>query len=567
MTFTESEKADAELVGHIIIMAITIIGISMIALVGIPAIYSFQDMATVRNAEQTYTMLDSLASKVALGESSVQSIDIDLKGGSVSLIPNSSSQPSYILFEFTNGTSGITTPILVPMGKIMYRLGDRDVAYEGGGVWTKYPSGSVMLSPPEFNFNGVTLTFPIVNVSGNFSAGGKGTASLKIEKKNSIDNTKIIYPTAAYQQQNPLDQNITKIKITIKSEYYDAWEDYFRTTSLLNVDSTPSDKKVVVTLNSPPLVTNFSYGVLASDEIELGNGVETHSYNSSKGNHLISEGNGSIRAGKKIEMEHSSTKINGDAMTGGKIEGKGEITGDVWADEIDDGPGQIVHPRPKKDAVEDISMGNTVGLVQGKINEYKITNNSLFAPCITGSPETILNGGDPSPCTLSSGNYYISSFSLPNQYNLIFNTISGPVNIATDNKIKLGKQVNLTVVGDNPVRIYLSDEFEMGENVKINQNINDTSSLFQVISSSSQDIEFSTQTDFTGFIWAPYADVDEGGNNINIYGAIVAEKFEIDTGADVYFDEALQNLDTELSNGEILTYLYITQNEMVVSMN
>ena len=89
MTFTDSEKADAELVGHIIILSITMVGISMIGLVGIPAIYSFEDMATVRNAEQTYTMLDSLASKVALGDSTTQSIDIDLKGGSVSLIPNS----------------------------------------------------------------------------------------------------------------------------------------------------------------------------------------------------------------------------------------------------------------------------------------------------------------------------------------------------------------------------------------------------------------------------------------------------------------------------------------------
>lgn len=562
MTFTDSEKADAELVGHIIILAITIVGISMIALVGVPAIYTFQDMATVRNAEQTYTMLDSLASKVALGEANVQSIDIDLKGGSVSLIPNSTSQPSYILFELTNISN--TTSISVPMGKIMYRLGDRDVAYEGGGVWTKYPSGSVMLSPPEFNFNGVTLTFPIVNVSGNFSAGGKGTASLKIEKKSSTNNTKIIYPNVTYQ--NPLDQNITKISITIKSEYYDAWADYFRTTSLLKVNSFPSDKKVVVTLSPPPLITNFSYGVLASDEIELGNGVETNSYNSSKGNHLVSTGNGTIRAGKEIEMGNSHTKINGDAMTGGVIAGDGEITGDVWADSIST---QIDHPRPKKDAVTDISMGNTVGLVQGKINDYKITNDSGSAPtCITGSPKTILDGSV-APCIISSGNYYLSSFSLPNSYVLKFDTTSGPVNIAIDNKITLNQQANITVIGNNPVRIYLNKEFEVLNQVEINQNKNDTSSLFQIISSNSQKIELSTQTQFTGFIWAPNAEVvqEHGGNNINIYGAVVAKKFEIGTGVNVYFDDALRNMNSEFSSGEILTYLYITQNEMVVSMN
>ena len=561
MTFTESEKADAELVGHIIILSITIVGISMIALVGIPAIYSLQDMATVRNAEQTYTMLDSLASKVALGESTVQSIDIDLKGGSVSVIPNSSS-PSYILFEFTNATTGTTTGISVPMGKIMYRLGDRDVVYEGGGVWTKYPSGSVMLSPPEFNFNGVTLTFPIVNVSGNFSAGGKGTASLKIEKKNSTNNTKIIYPNAIYQ--NPLDQNLTTINITIKSEYYDAWADYFRTTSLLNVNSFPSDKKVVVTLNSPPLITNFSYGVLASEKVFLGNGVETNSYNSSTGNHTVSTGNGSIRAGKIIEMRHDNTKINGDAKSGNIILGKGTITGDIWANQIDD---EIVHPRPKKDAVKDVSLGNTVGLVQGKINKYKSINDNSNASCIQGSPRTILVTS--SPCTISKGNYYLSSFSLPNNYVLKFDTTSGPVNIATDSIITLGTAANLTIIGNNPVRIYLNKNFVFSPQVEINQNINDTSSLFQVISSSNDPIEISTQIQFTGFFWAPNSNVltKNGGNNINIYGAVVAKFFEINTGANVYFDEALQDFDSEFSIGEILTYLYITQNEMVASMN
>jgi len=48
--------------------------------------------------------------------------------------------------------------------------------------WSKYAEGSVMLSPPEFNFNGVTITLPVANISGKSSISGKGTASLRLEK-------------------------------------------------------------------------------------------------------------------------------------------------------------------------------------------------------------------------------------------------------------------------------------------------------------------------------------------------------------------------------------------------
>lgn len=566
MTFTDSEKADAELVGHIIILAITIIGISMIALVGVPAIYTFQDMATVRNAEQTYTMLDSLASKVALGEATVQSIDIDLKGGSVSLIPNSSSQPSYILFELKNGSN--TTSMSVPMGKILYRLGERDVAYEGGGVWTKYPSGSVMLSPPEFNFNGVTLTFPIVNVSGNFSAGGKGTASLKIEKKNSTNNAKIIYPTAAYQ--NPLDQNITKVSITIKSEYYDAWADFFRSKSLLLVNTYPSEKKVVMTLNAPPLFTNFSYGALASKEIELDNNAETDGYNSSKGKYTTSKtGNGSIRATENIQIGHGAI-VNGSAMTAGVITGYGTITKNANAASF----GGVTVLGTRYPPVSGLSMGSTINLVQNKISDYKISNDNnnttSAGSCLVGAGKTLLDGtGWGVNCTISrgsNGSYYLTKFDLSNNKILIFDTTSGSINIALDSSdFKLGNGVNITVNGNNPVKLYMNRNILLSNNVLINPTTNDNSKLFQIVSSSSQDINIENNAEYRGFIWAPEAKVVIR-NNGQVYGAIVGKNFVLNNNQKMHYDEALQNMNTELSTGEIITYLYITQNEMVVRM-
>ncbi|MFA4935363.1 MAG: hypothetical protein WC568_05960 [Candidatus Methanoperedens sp.] len=225
MKLLSCEKAEAELVGHIIILGITVLGISMIALYGVPAIYSLEDMANVKNVEQAFAILDSRASRAILGDSPLQITSINLGGGSLTVEPNSSTSKSYIvvnsdIFNFT-----------IPMGKVKYQLGDRIVAYEGGGVWSKYPSGgSVMLSRPEFNFNGVTLTLPVFNISGSTSVGGRGTAAVSFKKPA----MQVLFPNTSNAgwagRTNPVNYTqVGKVNVTIKSDFYDAWANHIET--------------------------------------------------------------------------------------------------------------------------------------------------------------------------------------------------------------------------------------------------------------------------------------------------------------------------------------------------
>ncbi|MCZ7393394.1 MAG: hypothetical protein O8C56_08720, partial [Candidatus Methanoperedens sp.] len=55
MKLLKSEKAEAEIVGHVIILGITVLGVGMIASYGVPSILSLEDMANLKNAEQTFT--------------------------------------------------------------------------------------------------------------------------------------------------------------------------------------------------------------------------------------------------------------------------------------------------------------------------------------------------------------------------------------------------------------------------------------------------------------------------------------------------------------------------------
>ncbi len=558
MKIISCEKADVEAVGTLILISITIIGIGLITLVGVPSIFKMQEMANVRNAEQAFTVLDSHTSRVSLGESLVQKTDINLGGGYLSVVPNSS-EKSYMLIEIKNGSSVVKT-FALDMGKIVYRLGDRELGYEGGGVWSKYPSGSIMVSPPEVHYNVMTLTLPVVNISGKSAYGGKGKASMSVQRNKDI---KIIYPSKDWT--NPISQDVDRVVITIYSSYYDAWEDFFKSMTFGQVSSNDSEKKVTVTLETPPIFTNFSYGALASNSITLGNHAEFDSYNSSLGSYASTKSdNGSIRANNKLELTGPQTKVNGSAMSGNTIMGQGEATKYVYGTPP---YGGVTAGLGFKPAVEKLSIGNTANLVYRKTAEYMTLNNNSNNLCITAG--TILNGSGPDPCTIFSGNYYLTKFEFinTNNYNLTFDTTNNPINIAVPGNINLKKTI-VNVKGTNPVTIYLMGGMDINTNsyINYNNNPNQTSSLFQVISSSSSPISFTQGgTNFVGFVYAPFATINVN-QGADVWGAMVGQTFNVAQHQQVHFDEALSNLDMGFVEGVIIMYLHITQNDISVNI-
>ncbi len=566
-----SENADVEGVGTIILISITIIGIGLITLVGVPSIFKMQEMANVRNAEQAFTVLDSHTSRVSLGESQVQKTDINLGGGVLSVVPNSS-EKSYVLIELKNGTSTAYPPIVLDMGKIVYRLGDRELGYEGGGVWSKYMSGSVMVSPPEVHYNGMTLTLPVVNMSGKYAYGGKGKASMSVQRNNDI---KIIYPTK--DLTNPISTNISRVVITIYSSYYDAWADFFTGITFARVERNASEKKVIINLETPPVVTNFSYGALASDYIILEQKANVKSYNSSNGNYLASvTQNGSIRANNLIRFKQPATDsgVSGNAISGVTIDGetpncnninKCVIEKDAYARSYT-GNVNVHGTRYTLTNDQTVTIGDPATRVGDKINSIKSSPD--ISPCIIGN---VINGSWSGICTIYKGNYYLTGFSLGNK-DLLFDTSSGEINIAVDmplSNIVWSPQANISITGNNPVKIWLNGGLNVGSGSKINRygNTNDTSSRFQVVSSSYRDILFTqSNTEFCGFVYAPGATIYVK-QSAKILGALVGNRFWVTNSEDIYFDEALKNLPTDLGEGVTIMYLHITQNDIGVSIN
>lgn len=250
----DSESAVSEVIGFLSIFALSISAVTIIVAMGLPGVMDSQSLAKLQNVEQAFTVLDSKTSLSALGESPSQVIELDTAGGTISVL-NDSTIGSLTIVMSQEGVNYIIYSSTI--GTLQYELNGEKVAYEGGGVWRKYAAGgAIMISPPEFHFNGETLTLPIVRLTGNSST-ANGIATVHTSSENS--------PTVIFQNTtaNPLFKNplygSTTI-ITVKSEYYKAWASYMQErTEFHGVVTHDNQSEAVAYLNSRPLpVVNFT---------------------------------------------------------------------------------------------------------------------------------------------------------------------------------------------------------------------------------------------------------------------------------------------------------------------
>ncbi|MBI4361960.1 MAG: hypothetical protein HY558_02185 [Euryarchaeota archaeon] len=249
--FPPATEGVEDVMSVLLIFVIFAIGAGIILGAGYPMLRTAQDNAHMQQVEQAFTSLDSKLSKAALGEAPSQSLRLSMSGGGLAL-----KNESWVNISLRNSTA-VSDCINVSLRTLEYRVGDRTVAYEGGGVWAKYPSGgSVMLSPPEFHYNGVTLTFPLVNFTGNVSAGGQGAVTLSVNSSNTptllYPGASVYSPCGATSRARPNPLGGSNVSITIRSDYYVAWAAFFNRSSLVNVSVAQARKEVQVNLTLQP---------------------------------------------------------------------------------------------------------------------------------------------------------------------------------------------------------------------------------------------------------------------------------------------------------------------------
>lgn len=249
-------KAVSSVIGILLMFALTVISISAMMIYSVPAIDELKDNSKSQNVEQAFTILDSRMSKVALGESPLQTTSFSLMGGEISVNDESNSDTSNIKIVIQNTTD--STPIEefnCSLGTFEYTLDERKIAYEGGGVWSKYRDngGSVMVSPPEFHYNGETLTIPIMTINGSSSTSGKGEVNIAVTSDN---KPFVLYPNTSISTSRTNPVTSDKVYIYIESEYYDAWANYAESMIYTNAEKYDVNKTAMIELDVvPPMGT------------------------------------------------------------------------------------------------------------------------------------------------------------------------------------------------------------------------------------------------------------------------------------------------------------------------
>ncbi|TQD28252.1 hypothetical protein [Methanolobus vulcani] len=360
----KSNMAVSSVIGISIILTITLLSIGLMILYTAPIISETQDMAKTQKIEQAFTVLDSRTSKASLGESPLQTTSVSLMGENIEVYGNNdsynesrmeivflnSSSPWYTNFysehevwgaweNYENNYSDFAG-LNASMGSVRYYLDDRVIAYEGGGVWSRYPDGgTIMTSPPEFHYNGETLTLPIVKVIGNDSVTGSSNVDIAIKSSNT---PVILYPNTSTNANfiNPIVAN--KILIYINSDFYDGWAKYAETltsttatldhennTTIIEMDTEPEmgtfpmmDFEIpAVNYSNPEPFYNFSFYLYTDDsadffkssglKLTVTSGTKTLVYSFNKdGDNVILDKNNNVDTSYAIEYTDSSAGLS-----------------------------------------------------------------------------------------------------------------------------------------------------------------------------------------------------------------------------------------------------------------
>ncbi len=589
MVLLKSEDGVSEVISTVLILSITVIGISAITAVGYPIIEDVQDTATFNRIQQSFTLLDSRISKAALGESPKQYIDIKVGDGNISIRNN-----SWMNITLKNGSS-VTTYMNVSLNSLVYELNRNQVAYEAGGIWLKYGDlGSTMLSPPEFHYDGTTLTLPLIRLVGSGSSGGSGTVTIVVDS----DNQPVVhFPNSYSNRTNPMSSGTVWVKV--RSDYCNAWKSYMEEQTSVSVegDNCATNSTVLIKLVTPSITNPFTQAIFSSNNVILWNNFDAKSYDSTTTRPSDEALESADIYAASLVLLKNNVNVLGSVNSSGSVtlNNNAEVSGICRGSLVILGTHTICGETVQQSAVAQ-SMPSVDSTISGKISSFSSSNGNDAAAAnphcgITGT-ELSISSPDENCIITGPKDLYFTKVYMKNNPDsgkaLIFDTSAGPIDIAVfdGSQFKLDGNVNISVIGTNPVRFYLGSnvELDMGSNVCMLINPTESGSgdstcgkeppagalgntnLLQLwMHSNGGTVELVNNNDFFGVIYAPGRDI-ELSNNVYVCGATIGDTVDIKNNVHFQYDENLKNIEFLPPDSAVIQYLHISENVLSVDL-
>jgi hypothetical protein len=497
------DRAQASVLGVVLLLALVIGGSTAVVALSAGFFQETESRISVAQSEKVLKLVDSRAALVALGGPSTDTVRLSDGGSGEYRLDGSA---GWMNITATDRLGTTTRVMNLTLGKVEYETEAATVAYQGGGVWKNIDGGGLMVSPPEFKYRNGTLTLPMINVTGQGTVSGKVTIEAV--------GTRQVFPSPGSSAlRNPLEDQ--RLNVTVKSEFYRAWGQYFEQRTSSEVRYVPSRDLVHVTLVPPPQPITFDSAVTAS-------------------------GNLSIKSG--------ASGVDGNITLGGTTNDESKVTGTTR---------------------ENVAAVSKLTPAAAKISDARARLQNESAP---GNFSTVTAGR----YFVSDDTIFDTqtTFDTTNGDIVIFvdgNVDAGPGSKGggkgkgkgKGKKGGKGTKPAVEIVGDGTVRVYVNGTYDMkGQAVWGSQN--ETDSLVTY----SRDIDRFTK--YYGAIYTGAVDVAGGGKySPNVKGAVVstADDVEMTGNSNITYDDALEDRVIESVETEFaeISYLHISANTVKIA--
>jgi len=299
------------------------------------------------------------------------------------------------------------------------------------------------------------------------------------------------------------------------------------TGSILHIGSEEVTGTIRVVLNGVMDTTKlFDFGVFGDEGIELRSQAEIDSYDSRFG-------------------EYGGTNISDNGDTGTNATHIGAIylnpNSRIYGDVISG---------PESNPLEVI-----VSRAHAQVSGESLALSSLKEMPVVSPPESLSFRGSltvdgTSEITISESGEYTSFMTDDNSKVTITADvtlyITGDFSMLSNSQLEIAEGVN--------VNIYLGGSFTQASNTQVNNLSMDPTKLMVFGTDSfNGEMEWNSNTDFYGAVYAPKASI-EHNSYASLYGSLAGRYLDLSSNSRVHYDEALSDLEFDMSDGEITSY-------------
>lgn len=581
------DRGQAEVVGLVLIIGMTVAGLTVIVGFGAQTIEDSQSQSQIQRAEHAMTQFDSRASLVGLGTTNSQTLRTNFQGTNSDFYVDENA--GWMNVSIYNETTGDLEEAVmnVTLGAVVFEKGDTTVAYQGGGVWKKTGDGAVMVSPPEYHFRATsdepTLTLPVVLVRGD-----RNLDSTVAIKRNAPVEAK--YPVDGNENRtNPFDGGI--VNITVHSEYYESWGQFMEdradgavtydhdrgtvTTELISTDKQFKIERGVHLSNGDTTYNHFHSKQGKSGVWEYNSSVGPVGSSTTGYGDISSEGGIEIQDGRfntsNVISGGGEVRLEKDGWTPGNLSYNGWVNNQSSMD---------FHVRGWVRTDTTVTRSADLdGLVEDKRDAFAASNDN------TADSDIVLDGGEwtfasGNTWDLKEGNYYLNASKIDwkdGDEKLTIDLSDGDVEIVVmgDWTLDNGAQIEVINPDSGTAKIYLAADtnphFELNGGSAVNVT-GDKATALWMFGKEGKQTRFKVQdgSTFTGVFYAPgHESVKtraEIMDNARVNGALVLTEIKLEDNGRVYFDVALSGSDpvgAAQYTGQI-TFLHVSVNEVRV---